>query len=216
MNVYLISGLGADKRIFSNLSFSDQYVINHIEWISPTKREGLVSYSKRLSEQIDQSEPFILIGVSFGGMIAVEICSFLKPIKTIIISSVTTDRQIPWYYKLSGMVNLHRLVPIKILKAPTILTFWFFGTKTKEQKSLLTQILNDTDDKFLKWAISKITTWKQKIRPENLYHIHGTSDRILPLAFINPDLQIQNGGHLMVYDQYDQISCILADKMGSH
>ena len=46
------------------------------------KSEELASYSKRLSEQIDQSEPFILIDVPFGGMIAVEILQFLKPIKT--------------------------------------------------------------------------------------------------------------------------------------
>lgn len=216
MNLYFLSGLGADKRIFSKLIFSDRYVINHIEWFLPTRNEELGTYSIRLSEQIDQSEPFILIGVSFGGIIAIELSKFLKPLQTIIISSVSTDDQIPWYYKLSGLLKFHRLVPAKILKSANPLTFWFFDVRNAEQKILLTQILNDTDSKFLKWAITKITTWNQKIRPENLYHIHGTADRILPLTFIKADLEIQNGGHLMIYDQYELITKILADKMGNH
>ena len=215
MNVYLLSGLGADKRVFSKLTFSEEYILNHIDWIAPAPEEKLINYARRLSKQIDETEAFILIGVSFGGMIAVEMCSFLKPKKVIIISSAATVEQIPWYYKLSGILNLHILIPTSFLKAPTLLTFWFFGTKTKEQQYLLTEILKDTDGVFLKWAISKITTWKHKVRPDDLYHIHGTADRILPLAFIMSDLSIQNGGHLMIYDQYEIISKALADKLGN-
>ncbi len=144
-------------------------------------------------------------------MIAVEMCKFLKPVKTIIISSASTDKHIPWYYKVCGMLNLHLLVPAKILKNSTPLTFWFFGAESKEEKSLLTQILNDTDDKFLKWAISKITTWNQKTILKNIYHIHGTADRILPLAFIKPDFIVKEGGHLMVYNQYEMITSVLAE-----
>lgn len=73
MNVYFISGLGADKRIFSKLTLSAEFDIIHIDWIVPFSKETLVSYAKRLSKVIDVNNPFALIGVSFGGMIAVEI-----------------------------------------------------------------------------------------------------------------------------------------------
>jgi pimeloyl-ACP methyl ester carboxylesterase len=72
MNIYLISGLGADKRVFSKLGFSTNHVIKHIEWIKPNSNEDLSSYARRLARQIDESKPFFLVGVSFGGMIAVE------------------------------------------------------------------------------------------------------------------------------------------------
>jgi len=213
MNAYLLSGLGADKRIFTKLTFPKKYVIQHIDWIAPLHNEEVTAYSKRLSAQIDQDQPFVLIGVSFGGIIAVEIGNFLKPVRTIILSSASGAGQIPWYYKVCGILKLHQVVPTRLLKAPTALLFWFFGIKGKEQRDLLTQILKETDESFLKWAISKITTWKQNLIPKNLYHIHGTADRILPMAFIKPDLQIPNGGHLMVYDQYELITKILADKL---
>jgi len=215
MNIYLISGLGANKRVFSKLVFSDSHVIKHIEWISPISNEDLSSYARRLSRQIDEAEPFCLVGVSFGGMVAVELNKFMKPIQTIIISSASTDAQIPWYYKILGRLKIYTLVPVKILKAPTALTFWFFGTKTDEEKRLLTQILKDTDARFLKWAISKITNWDQKIRPTDIYQLHGTADRIFPFAFIKADLEVENGGHLMIYSKNEIISSILAEKLGS-
>jgi hypothetical protein len=214
MNIYLISGLGADKRVFSKLVFSTNHVIKHIEWIKPNFNEDLSSYARRLARQIDESKPFFLVGVSFGGMIAVELNKFISPLQTIIISSASTDAQIPWYYKIVGRLKIYKLIPVKVLKAPTPLTFWFFGTKTKEEKSLLTQILKDTDGSFLKWAISKITNWDQKITLKGIYHVHGTADRILPVAFIQPDFNVINGGHLMVYSQNEIITKILADWLG--
>ena len=214
MNVYLISGLGADKRVFSKLVFSDRHVIKHIEWISPNPNEGLSFYARRLASQIDETKPFFLVGVSFGGMIAVELNKFMKPLKTIIISSASTDGQIPWYYKIVGRLKIYTLVPVKILKAPTPLTLWFFGTKTEEEKSLLTQILKDTDGRFLKWAISKITNWDQKVKLKGIYHVHGTADRILPVAFMQPDVKVRNGGHLMVYSQSGIITKIVNNRLG--
>jgi hypothetical protein len=214
MNIYLISGLGADKRVFSKLVFSASHVIKHIEWISPISNEDLSSYARRLSRQINEAEPLCLVGVSFGGMIAVELNKVMKPLQTIIISSASTDDQIPWYYKIVGRLKIYTLVPVKILKAPTALTFWFFGTKTKEEKCLLTHILKDTDGRFLKWAISKITNWDQKLILKGIYQIHGAADRIFPAASIKADLEVRNGGHLMVYSKHDIITSILAERLG--
>jgi len=70
--VYFISGLGADERVFQFLDLSE---IEHrfIKWNVPQKNESLPSYCKRLTEQINVQQEVILIGISFGGMIAQEI-----------------------------------------------------------------------------------------------------------------------------------------------
>ncbi len=67
--IYYISGLGADERVFDFLTIKN---INktYIKWIEPLKNESLNSYSKRLIEQIDLSKEAILIGVPFGGIVA--------------------------------------------------------------------------------------------------------------------------------------------------
>jgi hypothetical protein len=38
MNAYFISGLGADKRIFSKLKLNEKINIIHIDWIAPKKK----------------------------------------------------------------------------------------------------------------------------------------------------------------------------------
>ena len=81
-----------------------------------------------------------------------------------------------------------------------------FRVKTKEDKQLLSIILKETDSTLLKWAIHQIVNWKNDFSPENLNHIHGTVDRILPASLVNNKIEIKGGGHLMVLDKADEIS----------
>ena len=55
------------------------------------------------------------------------------------------------------------------------------------------------------WAIHKIVTWTNQPKIENLKHIHGTNDSILPIRFVQADKQINNGGHLMILNRADEV-----------
>jgi hypothetical protein len=72
------------------------------------------------------------------------------------------------------------------------------------------------DPKFVKWALTAITTWKTTTRPGNLFHIHGTADKVLPIRFITPDYVLQGGEHLIVFSRSEMISEILAQQLGGH
>ncbi|WP_353717332.1 hypothetical protein [Dyadobacter sp. 676] len=67
MNVYFISGLGADERVFTKLKLDPRLNVKYIKWVRPLKKETLQHYAARLSKQIDTSQPFQLVGLSFGG-----------------------------------------------------------------------------------------------------------------------------------------------------
>ncbi len=216
MTIYFISGLGADRRMFKKLTLPAHLKIKYIDWIPQLKNESLTNYAHRLLLQIDTSEPFQLVGLSFGGIIAIEISKIIKPEQTIIISSVSTRGQIPWYYKFAEQLKLQLLLPGSFLKFSNSITFWFLGAKAVGQRELLKQILIDTDGNFLKWAIGKIARWDNKIKIKNLYHIHGTADKILPIKFIEPDQIISGGGHLMVYDRFEEISHILTERIANY
>lgn len=215
MTIYFISGLGADKRAFGKLKLPDNYIVKHIDWITPIENEPLENYALRLSKEIDTTHPFVIVGLSFGGIIATEISKILKPKLTVLISSIASKQFLPWYYKIIGLTFLDKLIPASILKKPSRLSFYFFGAKTIETKKLLTNIFHDTDEIFLKWAIRKIVTWKNIVVPTNLFHIHGSADKILPLRFLRADVEIKAGGHLMVFDKADQVSKILTERLGS-
>ena len=210
MNVYFISGLGADKRIFSKLKLNEKINIIHIDWITPNKNESLALYAERLSNVIDQSKPYALVGVSFGGMVAVEIAKILNPTKTIIISKTVLAAQLPMLYRFAGQLRLLKLIPAKLLKSSNKLTQnYYFGTRLSSEKALLSKIIKDTDPYFLKWVIGSILSWKNNNRPERIYHIHGTHDKILYSKAAKPDFLIENGTHFMVYQNAEEISGII-------
>lgn len=95
------------------------------------------------------------------------------------------------------------------MKSSNFLSFWFFGINSKKNKILLTEILKDTDESFLSWAIDKIVNWKNTHIHKNLKHIHGTADRILPIQFVKSDLKIVDGGHFMTIDKFEELNIIL-------
>jgi pimeloyl-ACP methyl ester carboxylesterase len=204
-DIYLLSGLGADKRVFDFIDFSG-FRVNHVDWIEPAGNESIESYAKRLLVQIKTNRP-VLIGVSFGGMVAVEIAKLIETEKVIVISSATTKLDIPIYFRIVGQLRLSKLIPPRFLKTTNSLTYWFFGAETEKENELLRVIIEETDDRFLNWALDKIANWENQTLPTNVVHIHGTNDKILPLR--KADFEVSNGGHLMVVNKAEEISGLI-------
>ncbi len=71
MKMYLIGGLGADERVFKYLSL--EFKTEIIQWIEPMPKEKISAYALRVSQQINQNEEFGILGVSIGGIVAIEI-----------------------------------------------------------------------------------------------------------------------------------------------
>ena len=208
--IYFISGLGADRRIFQWLK-ADGYRPIHVEWISPDKGEAIEDYATRLREQIKDDNP-VVVGLSFGGLMAIEIAKQIPTEKVILLSSVKDRLEIPFYFKLFRIVPLHRVVPFKsLLFAFYWLAYWLFAPEGSEQKKLLKTILVETDPHFLKWALHKVVVWQNQNVPENLVHLHGKRDRIFPYRYVNPDYSIESSGHLMVMTRAEEISNLLKE-----
>ncbi|HLW32144.1 MAG TPA: alpha/beta hydrolase [Aequorivita sp.] len=209
--LYIFSGLGADERVFQRLDFSG-FSRTYIKWIVPQDTETIENYATRLLDQITTSKP-ILIGLSFGGLIAVEVAKQIDTEKVILISSAKTKYEIPFYYRLAGQLGLQKLLPTRLLKNSNFITNWFFGTSSSFDKKLLKQILIDTDPTFLKWAIDKVARWTNQTPTNNLFHIHGSGDRILPMSFIKSDAAVRSGGHLIALNKADELNKIIRQQL---
>ena len=210
-NIYIFSGLGADERVFQRLDFSG-FSTTYIKWVVPENNETIEDYATRLLNQITTEKP-TLIGLSFGGIMAVEVAKQIETRKVILISSSKTKTEIPFYYRLAGSVGFQKLIPTNLLKSSNFITNWFFGVSGANEKQLLKQILIDTDPIFLSWAIDKIVKWSNNTSSRNIFHIHGTNDRILPMNFINPNIAIKNGGHLMILNNSEKLNEILKQQL---
>lgn len=204
MKIYGISGLGADKRVFEFLKLDCELI--PIEWIKPKADESIERYSKRLSKVIDVSSDFGILGVSFGGLIAVEISKLLSPKLTILISSVETKSELRSIYKLIGKTNILKLIPERLFNPPKAAAQFIFGT---DNKKLLNGILNDTDLQFAKWAVIKLTTWENEEKIKPIIKLSGTKDKLLPPSKDENTVLVNEGEHFMIVDKADEISSII-------
>jgi len=208
MKLYGISGLGADKRVFQNLTIECELI--PIDWIEPKKNETIEEYSIRLSRKINTAEKFGIIGVSFGGLVAIEMSKKMNPTLTILISSAETKKELRVIYRIFGKSKLVNLMPTQLFDPPKKIAHWIFGAKDKQ---LLNQILDDTDLNFAKWAVKELVNWKNEEKLINpILKIGGTHDKLIPTKDTNTKL-IERGEHFMIVDRANEISEMINEWM---
>jgi pimeloyl-ACP methyl ester carboxylesterase len=215
--LYCISGLGADERVFSKLHI-DGYELKPVRWLQPLQGEQLTSYAERLTEQVEEKDPVIL-GLSFGGMMAIEIAKLKKVSKIILISSIKTTSELPAWMSIAGKTNAFKLLPsrqissIKALKALRPIQNYFLGAKTEEEKRIANEYRDHVDPVYLKWAIGQVLKWNNDSIPTNLVHIHGSNDHIFPVKKIKDAHIVPGGGHFMVMDKPREIEKIIRQEL---
>lgn len=213
--IYCISGLGADERVFSKLKL-DGHELRPVQWIQPAVDERIADYALRLTNQLNDPDP-ILIGLSFGGMMAIEISKLIPVSKIILISSIKTAAELPTWMYAAGKTKLYNLLPsqqistIKALRALRPLQNYFLGANTKEEQRIANEFRDHVDPLYLKWAIGKVMTWTNELIPPNLVHIHGSKDHIFPARKIQNARIITGGGHFMVMDKPSEVASIIRE-----
>jgi pimeloyl-ACP methyl ester carboxylesterase len=212
--VYFISGLGIDERAFIKIKMPEPYEMHFMRWIEPLPDESIGSYAKRLFAGVDASKPIIVAGLSFGGMVAVELSKFFPVKKLILISSIPERSELPRLYRFFAFIRLYNYVPVFILKRTNFFTHWLFGTKTKEEKSILQAVMRDMSDTFLHWALDKAANWKNTVCPPDMSRIHGRQDRVLYCPAAEISCAVPDAGHFMVYTHAEEVNRALREILG--
>jgi len=201
--------MGVDERMFRNLEIKNCNIL-HIKWLTPFKNENLPEYALRLAKIIDTSQPFALIGVSFGGMCCIEIAKQLNPVKTFLVSSSKTRAEVPQKIKIWYRVPLYKKLNDDVYKKAALLVKNLFGVTSKEQGERFEQMLNTAPENYFKGAVHCILSWKNQEIPENIIHIHGTADQVLPIKkIVNCNYKIKDGTHFMIVNRAQEINEII-------
>ena len=204
---YLLSGLGTDGTVFQYLDF-EGVEVEYMEWLPPLPKETLPAYAKRMTQKITTPHP-ILVGLSFGGMVAMEIAKQIPVKKVILISSAKERKELPWFYRFSAKLKLQKILPYTLIKRTNGFTYWLFGATSAHEKALLKEIFRKTPTTFLKWAINAILTWKNTEISTHILHIHGDKDRILPYKNVKDTFRITGGGHSMIVNKAHEITPLI-------
>lgn len=189
---------------FSNLQLND-YELRHIAWLRPRKKEDLESYARRMAAFIQHDSP-TLIGVSFGGMIGIEIARQIKVKKLILISSIKSSTELPVWMRVAGKMQLNKFLPIRSYKFTEKIDNDRLGVSNEEERKMVQAYRKAADPVYLTWAINQVLNWKNNWQPDNLVHIHGDKDKIFPIKRISATHVIRNGTHLMVYNRAKEVA----------
>ena len=211
MKVYFISGLGADERIFQRLALPAGFDMVHLSWIKEFPDESLSAYSQRMAADIDTTEPFMLAGLSFGGIVAAEISKIHRPVLLILFSSVTTKYELPLLYRLAGNMSLSPLVPLRFMAHLMPFFCWFFGADSQQSRALLQSFIRRSDRYHLRWAIARISRWDNTETILPVLHLHGEKDRVFPASNIRNAQLIKGAGHLCVFTHAVQVNALLRE-----
>ena len=208
--VYLLPGLGATAEVFKKLDFQGCKTVA-INWLKPKENEDIPSYAKRLSSQIKDPENSILCGLSFGGIMSIEIAKLVSVQKTILISSVKTRREFPNTIRLARFVPVHKLIKADTVRKFSFWYWWAFGKTNEEDRALIQSMVDSMDGPFTDWCARQAVHWMNKEIPKNVYHIHGTSDRIFPSYKVKKYYKVKKGTHFMIVNRSEEINEILKE-----
>ncbi|MDB5003841.1 MAG: alpha/beta fold hydrolase [Mucilaginibacter sp.] len=206
--IFLIAGLGADTRLYNNIDLGDNDVVP-VDWIEPNECDTLDTYAQKLIYQYFITDNSIVIGISLGGMIAVEIAKQMGLNKVILISSIKTVNEAPWYFKVFNALPLYRLVSGSLITKMGYFIKPVFGKMSAQDAWLFDDMLKKSSPKFIKWAMDAVLKWRNKTVPPNLYHIVGDKDLVFNYKNISNATIVKGGTHIMVFDKAKQINKLL-------
>lgn len=206
--IYLISGLGADESAFENLDFKSQPT-TYLPWLKPkNENESIQSYAARMAEKITDENP-ILLGLSFGGMISMEIAKIVQAKKVILISSAKSRAELPPYFRWFSKTRAVGMLNARTLLWPKEFVVFMLGARSKKDREVVRKFIENSDAEYISWAVKSILKWQNKDVPANCFHIHGSGDAVLPSKFVKADAIVKRGRHLMIRDRSEDVNEIL-------
>jgi pimeloyl-ACP methyl ester carboxylesterase len=208
--IYLFPGQGSDERLFKHLELPSGYDTVHISYPVPDKHETMAMFASRFIEEIDHSAPYILLGVSLGGMICTELTDTLAPLLTILISSAKTTHELPGRYTFQQRFPLNRIIPKRMIKGGAIVLQGIVEPDRKHDKETFKDMLKAKDPLYLKRTVDMIINWKRTVYSDKIVHVQGDKDHTIPIRNVQYDYLIEEGSHMMMITRAGEINQIIA------
>jgi pimeloyl-ACP methyl ester carboxylesterase len=211
IHIYFVPGLAADKEIFENIKLPEiTYTLHVISWLMPSKKETIVQYARRMAGFVTEKNA-ILVGVSFGGVVAQEMSSYLELKKLIIISSVKTKFELPIKFKIAKKLKIYKLLPTRLLLTSKNYSRFVLGPISRKRLKLYQDYLPIRDKYYLDWAIKNMICWNQDKPLAGVFHIHGDNDLVFPIKNIDNVITVTGGSHIMLLTKGPLVSRKIVD-----
>ena len=205
--IYTIPGSGTTEDLFKNISVTN-YQLKVLKWPEPQSAWSLKDYTKAFISQIDSSVPVHLMGVSFGGMLCCEIADLIPTKKIVLISSCKNKNELPPNIKILKTLPIQKLVSDSLYRALASRLSWIVGFEKIYLQQFL-KMMREMPKNYFKYCVDMIIHWDKKDNSQNIFHIHGNADNLLPHTFIKNYQLIEKGNHAMVVYKASEINSLL-------
>jgi pimeloyl-ACP methyl ester carboxylesterase len=219
--IVLFPGLGADPRMFNGMKrrFGDD--LECPDWLMPGAEESFDAYARRWAKALEPApgdeRPLFLGGVSFGGMVALQIACHLRPRAVILIGSCRSRRAKPPRWQTAKRVG--ELIPKPMFgrRVFALAGLWVATLDRLDapHRSLLIRMAADTDPKLLRWSGYACADWT--FDPDEIagfptvHQIHGRHDAIIPLNPGDPDTVVEDGRHIVHFSHPHTVHRFIMD-----
>lgn len=206
----LFAGMRPSERIFAAQKAAIPG-LRIVPWIPTRRRESIGEYAQRLAALLAGERPAYLGGISFGGIIALEVAALMPVRACFLISSVASPREMPpwmrtarWFTTLSGD--------------------WLFtcaGHVAKQwpraKRSVATARLSKfagKDGQWYRWASAAALRWNPNpaIAALKIHSIHGQLDHTFPSRYVR-NATLVPGGHVLPVTHPELITSFLIEGM---
>jgi pimeloyl-ACP methyl ester carboxylesterase len=208
----LLPGMAADERLFGPQKRAFHGLIVP-PWIDPEPREPLAAYARRMATSIKPYKPSLVGGVSFGGIVALEMANHLGLTECVLISSIRSPGEMPW--RLRALRPLASIGPERL----GLMAGWTARCLARSMPRATARRLGRLavpKSAFLRWACWAVLQWRPSpaARRVRVRQIHGSADRTFPIGYTHPDQIVKGGGHLLTLTHPTEINEFLLHGVG--
>lgn len=197
-------GMKPDRRLFREL-LPRLPNCQVVDWVEPLPRESLVEYSRRLADgrQQNRAEGLVLVGVSFGGIVAQEVAAHLRADGCVVVSSIRCPSQLPaWQRSFRPLVRWGGAGALDALGF--IAGRWPASLRNGATVQLAK--FAGPSNRWRRWATAALLQWSPTPHEIPTLQIHGDQDSTFPMQSVQPDMVIRGGGHLLPLTHAQEIA----------
>jgi pimeloyl-ACP methyl ester carboxylesterase/N-acetylglutamate synthase-like GNAT family acetyltransferase len=217
MRLVLLPGLGTTGQLFD----PRRRALPSLEvppWLEPEPGETLPAYGRRMAAALHSTGPDVVLGgVSFGGMVAIEMARHAPVRALVLIASCATGLALTRAARI--LARAGSAVPARALRPPRVIwpaVAWAFGAQAGPDRAFLYDLIATSRPAFAKWALGAIADWRPSDLPAcPVRHIHGSADRLIHVCRVQPDLVVAGAGHLINVTHAEEVNAFLAEALAS-
>ena len=202
----IFPGLGANKdldKYHQTIGSKRQW----IEWEDPSGVNSVQEYAQRLEHQIRRTDDIFYIGISFGGLVCLEMSRILKPRGIFHLGSLQSAKEISTVIRLfSNFVPSLPSVLFNLSLFPKKLLYYYFGISHGRHRAEFEEMLQGYAPQFVRRLVVLALRYSSLEKYDiPIIRIHGSRDKIVS----NPRGKIDflvNGGHIISMSNSSEVN----------